>query len=84
MTSAPSEYIELFLFQHTKHYLSEFTRPQRIYVDTYEDDTPNTGLHTLEQLEAENRRRIARAEQTSDEFASPSTYYFVRYTRYGR
>lgn len=49
-----------------------------MYVETFDDTTPTSGLHTLEQLEAENRRRIARTEQApSDEFASPSTYYFV-------
>ncbi|KAI6182330.1 hypothetical protein M3Y97_00368400 [Aphelenchoides bicaudatus] len=56
------------------------TKPKHrdfVYVDTFEDTTPTSGLHTLEQLEAENRRRVARVEQTSsDEFASPSTYYF--------
>lgn len=48
-----------------------------MFVDTYDDETP-ASLRALEQLEAENRRRIARFEQTApDEFPSPSTYYFV-------
>lgn len=49
-------------------------------MDTLEDEIPVTGLRDLEQIEAENRRRIARAEQTaSDEFPSPSSYYFVSF-----
>jgi hypothetical protein len=49
-----------------------------MYIDTFEDETPVRGLHDLFQIEVENRRRIARAEQTaSDEFPSPSSNYFV-------
>lgn len=53
-----------------------------MFVDIFEDKTPETVLKALEQLEAENRRRVARAEQTTqDEFPSPSTYYFVSLNR---